>query len=143
MIVQSFENSSDHNIASIRCISVYFPRRDIYSQRRTTKMTIAFCWIFPVLLLFLPLAKLWGEFGLECGTKNCVILKTKDGKTLAGFLGIFGFFLPLITLIVCNIAIYIRVKVKYLFYAFINKLLRIIIQFLEKCHIMHEIFFRK
>ena len=138
-----FENISAHNIACIRCISVYFPRRDIYSQRRTTKMTIAFCWIFPVLLLFLPLAKLWGEFGLECGTKNCVILKTKDGKTLAGFLGIFGFFLPLITLIVCNIAIYIRVKVKYLFYDFINKLLRIIIQFLEKCHIMHDFFFRK
>ena len=113
VLFELFKISTDHTVAFIRCISVYFPRRDIYSQRRTTKMTIAFCWIFPVILLFLPLAKLWGEFGLECGTKNCVILKTKDGKKLAGFLGIFGFFLPLITLIVCNIAIYIRVKVRY------------------------------
>ena len=98
---------------SNRCISVYFPRRDIYSQRRTTKMTIAFCWIFPIFLLSLPLTKMLGEFGLECGTRNCVIIRDKEGKTLASFLTIFGFLLPLITLIVCNIAIYIKVKVRY------------------------------
>ena len=98
-----------------RCISVYFPRRDIYSQRKTAKMTIAFCWIFPIFMLSLPLTNLWGQFGLECGTKNCVILRDKSGKTLQSFLTLVGFFLPLLTLIICNIAIYIRVKVtKYL-----------------------------
>ena len=78
-------------------------------------MTIAFCWIFPILLLSLPLTNLWGHFGLECGTKNCVIIQDDSGKKLRGFLGIFGFFLPLITLIICNIAIYIRVKVQQFF----------------------------
>ena len=78
-------------------------------------MTIAFCWFFPILLLSLPLTNLWGHFGLECGTKNCVIIQDDSGKKLRGFLGIFGFFLPLITLIICNIAIYIRVKVQQFF----------------------------
>ena len=105
-----------------RCISVYFPRRDIYSQRKTAKMTIAFCWIFPILLLSLPLTKIWGHFGLECGTKNCVIIQDDSGRKLRDFLGLFGFFLPLITLIICNIAIYIRVKVKQFFLLNLNLL---------------------
>lgn len=74
-------------------------------------MTIAFCWVFPILLLSLPLTKLWGEFVLECGSRDCVIIKNEEGKSLLGFLTLFGFFLPVVTLIIANIAIYIRVKV--------------------------------
>ena len=75
-------------------------------------MTIAFCWVFPILLLALPLTKLWGEFVLECGTRDCVIIRNEEGTRLLGFLTLFGFLLPVFTLIIANIAIFSRVKVR-------------------------------
>ena len=90
---------------------MYFPTRDIYSQRRTTKMTIAFCWVFPILLLVLPLSRAWGHFGKECGTRDCIIIREGSGKNYYTFLTLTGFILPIITLIAANIAIFMRVKV--------------------------------
>ena len=95
-----------------RCISVYFPRRDIYSQRRTTKMLISICWMIPLLLLSMPLTKVFGSFGLACGTRDCVIIQDDAGKKFLNTLTLFGFLLPVFTLIIANIAIYAKVKVR-------------------------------
>ena len=95
-----------------RCISVYFPRRDIYSQRRTTKIFISICWMIPILLLSMPLTKTFGSFGLACGTRDCVIIQDDAGKKFLNTLTLFGFLLPVFTLIIANIAIYAKVKVR-------------------------------
>ena len=112
-----WQNKYNHQIHAIfwlipRCISVYFPRRDIYSQRRTTKIFISICWMIPILLLSMPLTKTFGSFGLECGTRDCVIIKDDAGRKFLSFLTLVGFLLPVFTLIIANIAIYARVKVR-------------------------------
>ena len=75
-------------------------------------MLISICWMIPLLLLSLPLTKVFGSFGLACGTRDCVIIQDDAGKKFLSFLTLVGFLLPVFTLIIANIAIYARVKVR-------------------------------
>ena len=99
------------NATFYRAIAVYFPRTEIFTQRTMTKIMIGFCWIVPLCLLLLPLSGAVGHFGLECGTRDCVIIKDGPGIKMYNFLTLFGFILPIITLVVANSAIYYKVKV--------------------------------
>ena len=74
-------------------------------------MLISICWMIPLVLLSMPLTKVFGSFGLECGTRDCVIIKDDAGKKFMGGLTLFGFLLPVFGLIIANIAIYTKVKV--------------------------------
>ena len=52
-----------------------------------------------------------GHFGLECGTRDCVVIKDEDGLKMYRFLTLVGFILPILVLIFANLAIYVKVKV--------------------------------
>ena len=75
-------------------------------------MLISICWMIPLLLLSMPLTKVFGSFGLACGTRDCVIIQDDAGKKFLNTLTLFGFLLPVFTLIIANIAIYAKVKVR-------------------------------
>lgn len=42
---------------------------------------IAFCWLFPIVILVFPLFGLWGELGLKEETFSCTILKDGMGRS--------------------------------------------------------------
>ncbi len=46
---------------------IYYPQKsEVIFTRRKSKIIIAFCWIFPFLLLTPSLSGIYGHHGLEC-----------------------------------------------------------------------------
>ncbi|XP_053212202.1 protein trapped in endoderm-1-like [Panonychus citri] len=92
-----------------RLVSITFYRHyDTIYQKRYILIMIAFCWLFPFLLLSLPMFKLWGQFGLEPSTFSCTILRYQNGSPKK-FLFLLSFFMPSLTILISYSIIWFKV----------------------------------
>lgn len=89
-------------------ISHYNLYNRVYHPINVTLM-ILFVWTFSFGLLILPLLGLWGTLGLDPSSFSCTILK-KNGHSPKKFLFVFGILLPCITIILCYVRIFFKVR---------------------------------
>ncbi|CAL4200440.1 unnamed protein product, partial [Meganyctiphanes norvegica] len=81
----------------------------IYRRRRHVLTQVAIVWLFSFGMMLPPLLGVWGQLGLDPASFSCTILK-KDGKSPKKFLFLFGLIVPMISIICCYSAIYVKVR---------------------------------
>ncbi|KAF7494863.1 Protein trapped in endoderm-1 [Sarcoptes scabiei] len=83
----------------------------IYIKRNVLAM-ILFCYLFSFGLLAVPLFEFWGRTGYRDDTFSCTILRDHRGRSPKKFLFILGFFLPMLTILICYGLIWFIIKYK-------------------------------
>lgn len=70
---------------------------------------IGITWLFPILLLSLPLSGAWGQLGKHPRSGGCTIYRV-NGKSPKMFIYVIGLLVPSVLFVICYVAIYATVK---------------------------------
>ena len=92
-----------------RFVRIFCPARMTLFSKNRTWIIVAMVWMLSSGMMLLPLLKIWGELGYERRTFSCTVLKGK-GSSPMSFLISFGFFLPLLIMVVSYVSIYCKVR---------------------------------
>ena len=71
---------------------------------------IAFTWLFPFVLICLPLVEIWGKIDFDEARNSCTIIPDENGNSPRVFIALFILVVPCVFTIGCYSAIFLKIN---------------------------------